>query len=207
MWSLFLWETIHFQTNPNSPPPHGNSVVQLVPCPYESVRLVPCNFTRVFLKFSAQSRTTYVKFPTFKNVWKWIRGTCLYLWSKLSQPTFFSIHYFKAFSKIMITGQLVVERTKSPTFGWRKTNKGRFSIYIYRCIFHFFSVWYNFCNYFPSKTTWWNDRGHRWSADRILRNTILQAFLFGPIHTEEPGEYHYSLPWISYFIKACCTKR
>jgi len=52
----------------------------------------------------------------------------------------------------MIEGQEVMERTNSPTFCWRSTNKGSFSTDMYGCIFHSFSVWYNFFNAFSSET-------------------------------------------------------
>jgi len=64
----------------------------------------------------------------------------------------------------MIVGQEVMERTNSPTFCWRSTNKGSFSTDMYGCIFHSFSVWYNFCNaFFIPKPP----------ADHSLRNAVL----------------------------------
>jgi hypothetical protein len=52
----------------------------------------------------------------------------------------------------MFEVQEVVERTNSPTFCWRSTKKGSFSTYMYGCIFHSFSLWYNSCNDFCSET-------------------------------------------------------
>jgi hypothetical protein len=49
----------------------------------------------------------------------------------------------------MIEGLDVMERTNSPTFCCRLTNKDSFSTDMYGCIFHSFSAWYNFCNFFP----------------------------------------------------------
>jgi len=63
------------------------------------------------------------------------------------------------------------ERTNSPTFYWRSTDKGSFSTDMYRCIVNLFSVWYNFCKAFSSEiacgsphSTWKNIVYYRWSA-------------------------------------------
>jgi hypothetical protein len=78
----------------------------------------------------------------------------------------------------MIEGQEVVERTQSPAFSYRSTNTGSFRTDTYGCIFHSFSVWYNFYNAFSSKTscrplqiTWRIAMDHRWSADHSLKKT------------------------------------
>jgi hypothetical protein len=78
------------------------------------------------------------------------------------------------FSTVIIEGQVVMERTNLHTFCWRSTNKGSFNTDMYGCIFHSFSVWYNFCNALSSETacrpyhtTWQTAVKHR------LRNTDL----------------------------------
>jgi hypothetical protein len=84
----------------------------------------------------------------------------------------------------MIEGQEVIERTNSPTFCWRSTNKGSFSTDMYGCIFHLFCVWYNFCNVFSSKTacgplqtTWWTALDHQWSTDHSLKTLLYVLML------------------------------
>jgi len=52
----------------------------------------------------------------------------------------------------MIVGQEVKERNNSPTFFSRSTNKYSFNTDLYVCIYHFFSVWHNFCNASSSET-------------------------------------------------------
>jgi hypothetical protein len=41
----------------------------------------------------------------------------------------------------MIEWHEIMERTNSPTFCWRSTNKGSFSTDVHGCIFHSLSVW------------------------------------------------------------------
>jgi hypothetical protein len=48
--------------------------------------------------------------------------------------------------------QEVMERTDSPTFCWWSVNKGSFSTDMFGCVFHSFSVWYNFCSAFSYET-------------------------------------------------------
>jgi hypothetical protein len=46
----------------------------------------------------------------------------------------------------MIVGQEVMEQTDLSKFCWGLTDKGGFSTDMCGCIFHLFSVWYNFCS-------------------------------------------------------------
>jgi hypothetical protein len=54
--------------------------------------------------------------------------------------------------------------TEERTFCWRLTNESSFSADIYGCIFHSFSVWYNFCNTFSSKTACWPPDKMPWTT-------------------------------------------
>jgi hypothetical protein len=52
----------------------------------------------------------------------------------------------------MLEWQYAVERTNSPALCCWSTNKGSFSTDMYGCIFHSFSVCYNFFNAYSSET-------------------------------------------------------
>jgi len=83
----------------------------------------------------------------------------------------------------MIEGQEVMEKTNLPTFCWRSTNKGSFSTDMYGCIFHSFSVWYNFCNAFSSETACGPPMVHERQFEKHWRKqrTVITEKGFGTV--------------------------
>jgi hypothetical protein len=76
----------------------------------------------------------FVKFPTPNSACKWTRET-LRRWFKLPYTIHDSRHKCKTSSKVMVVGQEVMERTNSPTFCWKSTNKPSISPDMYGRIF------------------------------------------------------------------------